>query len=154
MTAEMGDALPVPTALEDIEIGDEVTLPVGAGDGQWIVRGTSKEPAPSGAPRTVVRLRCLSVEDIEAGDETGVLQFVQERLHVVPRWVPLADLVEAFMWDVSDPDNRDSAAMVVPALVNRVRELAARADSAETRLDESRRMRTLAEQITGNRGAV
>lgn len=77
---------------------------------------------------------------------------VPTALDVVARWVPLADIVEAFMWQVRDPEDRNDGSIVVPALVNRVRELEKRADSAETRLDESRRMRTLAEEITGNRG--
>jgi len=148
------ELLPVDTCLEDIEVGDEITLPVGTGADRWIVRATGTEPMTglSGVTRTVVRLDCVSVEDIERGDDTGVLQFVQERLFIVPRWVPLADLVEAFQWDTSDPENRDCAAAVIPALVNRVRELTKRVDSAETRLDESRRARRLAEQAFGGRG--
>ena len=45
----------------------------------------------------------------------------------------------------------DEVAELVPAPIARVRATAYRADAAETRLDESRRMRRMAEEITGNR---
>lgn len=152
--------LPVPTHLEDIEIGDEVGL---AGF-IWNVCATTTEivHGESGAARTVFCLICrpVNVDEVHNARDRSLLRgwdgtqlrHTGERLDVVARWVPLADIVEAFQWDVSDPENRNCAAAVVPALVNRVRELEKRADSAETRLHESRRMRTLAEEITGSRG--
>lgn len=118
------DMLPVPPELEDIEVGDEITFPGRVQ--RWTVRvvGTESVRGDSGAARTVWHLTLKAVN----GDER---HHTGERLDMVARWVPLDDIAEAFRWKVGDPEDRNDAPLVIPTLIARVRELAARAEFAE-----------------------
>lgn len=139
---EHAELLAVPTYLEDVEVGDEVTLP---GDVEHsTVKGTGAEGVrgESGVMRTLVRLDC---EHNIGGDR---VEHTGERLDTVPRWVPLADLRNVTIW--GEALGREDPTVLITALVDEV--LALRGDVRD--LHESRRMRTLAEQITGNRGGA
>lgn len=146
--ADARDMLPVPTALEDIEIGDEITTPPSFVERHLTVRnvGTEIVHGESGAGRTVWHLT------LELIDNPGeCFQHDGERLDTVIRWVPLDDIAEAFRWRLGDPEDRNDAPIVVPALISEVRRLREEIARRDARLDESRRMRGLAEDAFGGR---
>ena len=139
MSEEITGQIGVPTWLEDIETGDEISLP--GGSERLVVRGTGKEPAraESGVIRTRIHLAC---ERAEGG---GQVPHVGERLDKVLRYVQLAEVKHRSQWrEITDADE---IADLIPALVDEVVRL-----RREAATRGARRVRKLAEEIAGGRG--